>query len=412
MEIPIYISLFVLLFLLYSSAWVSSCETALFSLSSHKLKIYHKDPDPRKKLIAELLSHPRDLLVTIFMINTFVNLLLQNVASDMFGINAGWSLKVGVPLVLTLVFGEIIPKYIGLQNNISIAYKTAPTVNLWQNWLKHLRKLIIWVTTPISRLMFFFLKKEKNFSKEEIEHVLKTSEMHGVLNRDEAELLAGYINLQDAQVKELMWPKEDILFYDLTQPLSKLVYLFVEEGRTRIPVSEGSLENVKGIFTAMQFFKQQNRIKEGKDILPMLEKPYYVPETTSARHLLQQMDEQEELLALVVNEYGTLSGLISREDLIEVVVGQIEDFRDIQPLYTPAGKGEVIASGKWELAEFNDYFNMELESASNNVTIGGWLIEQLGDIPKSGSKHELHGFLFQILAASPTRINRLFIRKL
>lgn len=412
MELPLYISLLFLSLLLYWGAWISSCETALFSLSSHKLKTYQYDPDPRKKLIAELLSHPRDLLVTIFMINTCVNIFFQNVASDMFGTEAGWTLKVGVPLILTLVIGEIIPKYIGLQNNASIAYKTAPTVDWLQNSLKWVRKLIIWVTTPISRLMFFFLKKENTITKEEIEHVLETSEKHGVLEKDEAELLAGYLNLQDSQVKELMWPKEDILFYDLTQPISKLVYLFVEQGRSRIPICQGNLENVTGILTAIDFFKHQKKIVQPYDILPWIEKPYYVPETTSARQLLKRMDAQHKLLALVVNEYGSITGLISREDLIEVVIGQIEDSREIQPLFSKTGRNEVIASGKWELSEFNEFFGIELESPSNNVTIGGWLIEQLGDIPKTGSQHKLTGFLFQVLAANQTRIIRLFIRKL
>ena len=112
-----------------------------------------------------------------------------------------------------------------------------------------------------------------------------------------------------------------------------------------------------------------------------------------------------------MDEYGSISGLITKEDLIEVVVGDIEDSRDQQPLFVKAGLNEVIASGKWELAELNDYFNTQLKSQSM-LTIGGWLTEQLGTIPKSGTKWEHDGFLFQILAAGPNRITRLFIRKL
>jgi CBS domain containing-hemolysin-like protein len=411
MELPFAVSIFLLLLLLYWGAWISSSETALFSISSHTLKTYQTHTDPKKQLIAQLLSHPRDLLVTVFMINTFTNIVFQNVASDMFGEHAGWSLKVGVPLILTLVLGEIIPKYIGLQNNLSIAYRVAPAIDFLQSSLSWVRKWIIAITTPISRVMFFFLKKEPAISREEIEHVLATSQKHGVLQQEETELLAGFLNLQESQVKELMLPKEDILYYDLSQPLSKLIYLFDEEAITRIPVCDQSLENVLGVITAMEFFHHQSEIASPKDLIPYLFKPFYVPETTLARLLLKRMDEQEHVLAFVVNEYGSLSGLISREDLIEVVVGLIEETEEPQ-LFIPAGKSEVIASGKWELSEFNDYFNVDLKSQFKAVTIGGWLIEKIGEIPKSGSKYELEGFLFHVLAASSTRITRLFIRKL
>lgn len=407
----ILISLLLILLLLLASAWISSAETALFSLSSHKIKAYKTDQDQRKQLIAKLLSHPRDLLVTVFMINTCVNIFLQNIASDMFGMDAGWGLKVGAPLILTLIFGEIIPKYAGLQNNLSISYRVAPLISKLQDLLKDIRKIVIAITSPISKIMFFFLKKEEPISKEELEHVIKTSEFHGVLKSDEAELLEGFLNLQDIQAKEIMWPKEDILFYDLDLPISKLMYLFTEQDLTRLPVCRGSFEDFKGIITVMDFFKNQEKIKTQEDLLPYLSKPFFVPETTTAKLLLKQMDVKGEILALIVDEYGSINGLISREDLIEVVVGYIEEEKTVDPLFIPAGKNEVIASGKWELSEFNDHFKTELESKNHLVSIGGWLTEQAGDIPKSGSTFDLFGFHFQVLAASPTRITRLFIRK-
>lgn len=410
MELHLFISLTLILLLLYASAWVSSAETALFSLSSHKIKTYEDDEDPIKQLISHLLSRPRDLLVTVFMINTCVNILLQNVFSDMFGTGAGFGLKVGVPLVVTLIFGEIIPKYIGMQNNVAIAHKVSPTLNRLNNALKWVRKVVIAVTAPISRIMFFFLKPEEDISKEELEHVIQTSTKLGVLDHGEAELLEGFLNLLNRPIKELMWPKEDIVFYDIAQPLTRLVQLFKEEEYTRVPICNGSLEHVLGIMTAMDYFQNQDSIEKPKDILKYLKKPFYVPVTTSARSLLKRMDEASHILALIVDEYGSIMGLISREDLIEVVVGHIEDEKS-QSLYMPAEKDEVIASGKWEISEFDDYFQVNLKS-QNHVTIGGWLTEKLGDIPKNGTKIKLEGFYFHVLAASPTRITRLFIRKL
>jgi CBS domain containing-hemolysin-like protein len=400
-----------MLILLLGSGYFSGAEAALFSLSSTQIKSYRNDRDPRKRLIAKLLLQPRDLLVTVFMLNTLVNILLQNTSAKLFGDTASWIFTVGLPLILTLVFGEIIPKYIGLQHNIAISYRIVPSLNFWQKLMEPIRRMTLAITIPLSRLMFFYLKKEEEISKEELEHILKTSEAHGVFDKDEGELIAGYLHLQDDQVKDLLRPREDILYYDIEEPLTKLIYLFIDQKCSRLPVCNHNLENILGIITAKQFFLHRETIKTPQDIIPILEKPFYVPETTSARLLLRRLDEKLQL-ALAVDEYGSLSGLITREDLIEVVVGDITDLRDQQQLYTRAGDNEIIASGKLELEEFNDLFDLSLSSPSSQVTIGGWLMERLEEIPKSGSKHEIDGFLFQILASTPNRIRRLYIRRL
>lgn len=406
MDLPIYISIILILLLTYASAWISSAETALFSLPSHKVNLFKTEKDSVKQLIAKLLSNPRDLLVTVFMINTFINIVLQNVASDMFK-EHGWLLKVGVPLIVTLIFGEVIPKYLGLQNNLAIATRCATTVERLSEWLTPIRKLIISITSPLSRILFFFLRRENVITKSEIEHVIKTSKKQGVLTTDEAELLAGYLNLSDAEVKELMQPKEDIHFYDIDHPIAELEKLFIDEECTRVPVCKGNLDHVLGILSSMRYFRESGR----KEIVEMLAKPFYVPETMQAKALLRKMNEIEERIALAVDEYGSISGLIAREDLIAVVIGQIDDPTGTGELYISAGQSEAIASGKWDLADFNEYFKSDLKSDNGMVSIGGWLVEKHGDIPKGGEKIELNGFLFQVLAAQPTRITRLFIKK-
>lgn len=406
MDLPIYLSVTLILLLVYASAWISSAETALFSLPAHRVNLFKSEKGSAKQLIAKLLSSPRDLLVTVFMINTFINIVLQNVASDLFK-ESSWTLKVGVPLIITLIFGEVIPKYLGLQNNQSIALKCAPALERLSDWLAPMRKLIISITSPLSRILFFFLRRENVITKSEIEHVIKTSKNQGVLTTDEAELLAGYLNLSDAEVKELMQPKEDIHFYDVDDPLSELERLFVEEECTRVPVCKGDLDHVLGIISSMRYFRERDR----KEIVEVLAKPFYVPETMQAKALLRKMNELEERIALVVDEYGSICGLIAREDLIAVVIGQIDDPTSVQELYIPAGHNEAIASGKWDLADFNEYFKTDLKSQTGMISIGGWLVEMHGDIPKSGDKIELQGFLFHVLAAQPTRITRLFIKK-
>jgi CBS domain containing-hemolysin-like protein len=401
-----------LIFLVFASAYFSASETALFSLSLAKIKAYKASSSPRHRLIAQLVLEPRNLLVTVFMLNTLVNILIQNTTSHMFGQDASWLFKVGFPFMLMLLLGEIIPKNIGLQNNVKIANLVAPSINFMQNFLGPIRNLIVNITAPISRIMFFYLKNEASISKEEIRHVLKTSEEHGVLQPDEAELVSGYLNLQEATVKELMRPKNDILYYDFNDPLTKLMYLFVDQECSRIPVCNKSLDDVLGVITARQFFLHRKQIKTGKDLNKYLLSPLYVPENTSAKALVRRFDEGHQVLALAVDEYGSISGLITREDIVEEVVGDISDLRDVESLYTKSGVDEIIANGLMELSEFNEYFNSHLVSENNMLTIGGWLTEQLGEIPKGGTKIELEGFMFQVLSAEPNKIRRLYVRKL
>lgn len=407
--IEVFILCGIMIFLTLCSAFFSGSEVALFSLSSMRVKTYAHDTDYRKKQIASLLKHPKDLLVTVFILNTLANILLQNVSSKMFGPDAGWDLKVGVPLFLTLFLGEIIPKNICMQNNVAVSYYVAPLVDFFHKHLGFIRKITIGITHPISRLLFFYLKKEEKISEEELEHVLIASEKHGVLHPDEAKLVWGYLKLHSATVKEVMVPAEDILYYDINEPLAKLTHLFVEQECTRIPVCRETLDNIVGIITAKDFFLY-SPITSG--IENLLTKPLFIPETTSIQSLMKQFYESNQVIALAVDEYGSISGLIAREDIAEQVIGDITDKRDEHPLYTIAGANEIIASGKFELSEFNRHFQVDLESPENMVTIGGWLIERIGEIPKSGSSYKEEGFLFQILASDPKRIRRLYIRKI
>jgi putative hemolysin len=401
-----------LIFLIFCSALFSASETALFSLSSMKVKAFKQDPDKRKQLVALLLSKPRELLVTIIMVNTIVNILVQNIVSTIFGDFSTWFINVGVPLALTLVFGEVIPKSIGLANNTTFSYRVAPWLAFIQRLLFPIRKLLSGVISFVSSFMFFFLKKEEDISIDELQYALKTSKQYGVLNEDEAELVHGYLNLEESNVKEFMRPREDIIFFDVEQPLSKLIHLFVDQECSRLPVCKENLENILGIISSRIVFLHRPSLNTPDDLLQYLRKPFFVPETMPAKTLLSQLYDRNESQAIVVDEYGSVSGLITLEDLVEQVVGEISDRRDEKSKYTRAKEDVIIASGKLELSELEEIFSVLLVSKTNMVTIGGWLTEQLGDIPKTGAKFTTDDLFFHVLAADPNRVRRVYIRRL
>ncbi|MCB1116335.1 MAG: HlyC/CorC family transporter [Chlamydiia bacterium] len=410
MTLPFF--LVILALLIFTSGFFSASETALFSLSSMKVRAFAHGSDKRGHLIARLLSEPRKLLVTILMVNVCVNILVQNVVSSIFGTFSSWALTVGVPLGLTLIFGEVIPKSIAYPKNTFIAYYAAPILRGIEWILKPLRDAITFVTTGISKFFFFYLRKENEIGIEELKLALRTSQEKGAVTTEEAKLVRGYLNLEEDLLKELAAPRNEILYYDINEPLSKLIGYFVDKECTRIPVCNGDLENVLGIMTGGSFFLHRDHFQSPHDIIPFLRKPHFVPESMVSRSLLHFFYEHEETIAIVVDEYGSISGLITLEDLVEAVIGQIADRRDEVSHYTRPSDDIVIASGKLELIEFEEIFDYHLESPNNMATIGGWITEILGDIPKSGTKIERHGFLFHVLSSDVNRVNRVYIRRL
>lgn len=399
---------FLVLFIVISGI-LSASETSLFSLSSFTLRAYHSHPDTRKRIVFRLLQNPRELLVTILMLNVLANILVQNVISNLFEGRSGW-LKVGLPLLLTLVFGEIVPKSIALPNHTKIAPFIAPFIAFCARILGPFRSSLTRVTSYISRVLFFFLKKEKPIAEEELEEVLKDSEKKGVLNKEEAELMKGYLSLRYATVRELMRPKEEILFYDLEHPLKELEILFLEKECSRVPVCKGDLENLLGILSVRRYLFSGHSLKLPHDLRKIIKKPFYTPETTSAWSLFEELREKQESLAMVVDEYGSITGLITQEDLVEAVIGEISDRKDSSKLYTRSGEDVIIASGKLELSELEDLFEAKFKNKSGAVTLGGWLIEQLGDIPQTGMKYVTDDFLFYVLASEPNRVKRVYVR--
>ncbi len=404
--------IFLLVLFILFSGFLSGTETAFFSLPSFTFRSYRQSKDPKKRLVFQLLQNPRGLLVTIMMLNIGANILVQNVISTLFQERASWLFKVILPLSLTLVFGEIIPKSLALPNNAAFATIAASFIAKIARILGPVRYFLTQLTNYISRFFFFFLRKETELTLEELEGVLKESETKGILEKEEVELIQGYLDLRHAYVKEHMRPKEEILYYNWEEPVEKLEELLIHKKCSRVPICEGDLEKVIGIISIRRYLFSKTSIKSARDLRKIVKKPFYVPETISAWSLFQDLREKQESLALVVNEYGSITGLITQEDLVEAVIGEIEDQRDFEKKYTRSEEDVLIASGKLELAELEDIFHISLENKTSCVTIGGWLIEQLGNIPKAGTRYVNDLFLFYILAAEPNRITRVYIRHL
>lgn len=401
-----------IIFLLIMSAFFSASETSLFSISPYTLSLFKSSSDNRRKLIAHLMDNPRELLVTIMMLNILINILLQNTVSSLFGENSTWLLRVGVPLVLSLFFGEIIPKSVALPYNEAVARKVAPTVAFLARILGPLRKAVVKFTSFISRILFFFMRKEGPLSEEELEHLIKFSKDRKVLDKDEYRLIRGYLNLKNSTIKEHMRPRGEILFYDINTPLDRLIFLFVDRKCSRVPVCDKVLDNLLGVISLRRFFFYQDQIKNGELLKLFLKNPLFLPESTSAWNGFHKLKKENERTAIVVNEYGSISGLVTDEDLMEQVIGKVVDERDGERRYARCSSDVIIASGQLELDELENIFGIEIKSEFNAVTLGGWLIEKMECIPQAGQKYVNDDFLFYILAADANRVKKVYVRSL
>lgn len=394
------------------SAILSSAETAYFSLSSMQIRLFRESLQEKERLVAGQLDHPRDLLVTLLLFNILVSLLVQNIIARIFYPSSLWIINVGLPLFLTLIFGEFIPKSFAIANNISITTSISPYVQKIQAFTRPLQTKITPIATFISHYLFFFLKNDKDMSAEELTLALDASVDSYLITREEARLVQGYISLEEDLVKSIMRPRQEIYFYLLQGPIDQLMSTFVEKGVSRVPVCDGEIQNVKGILYHVDFFLHLEKITSPKDIVTYLHKPSYIPEIASATQLFYRMLANREVISLVVDEYSMVSGLITLEDLYERIIGQVADRRDEKPLYTRIEKNALIASGRLPLLELEEILQVDLTSPSNMKTIGGYLTEQIGEAPKSGTKWETKELLFQILSSNEKRIQRIYIRKL
>ncbi len=408
----LFLQIAAIILLTIASGYFSCSEVAFFSLPASKVRGFKASADSRKQLVSRILFRSKSLLVTIFMYNTIVNVLLQSTSSDLFSHGQySWLFKVGIPLVLVLFVGELAPKYLGLIHNEKLALRFAPFIE-WLEWfITPLRVVVTRVAYMLSRLFFFFLKSEPPLSKEELAHILSSSEGKGILHKDEAELIYGVLHLEEKQVNELMHPRSEMPVYNLEEPISKLIHIFQESKCSEIALFEMPQEKMLGVIRAKDFFISREEIIEGKDLLRILKKPFYVPETISAKALLEQLGNYMGDTAWVVDEYGTTCGMICEQDLLSEVVG-----KSIKPGQKPEGyeiisKDAILASGTLALDDVRELFNVALKSEYHMVTVGGYITEKLGTIPQAGAILEADGLYMRILSSDHTRVRKVYIQK-
>lgn len=410
--------------LLVCSALISGSEVALFSLKPSDFDVKEGHVSKQDQIIINLLDKPKKLLATILIANNFINiavvLLYASISDTLYGdtdtLFLGVSLKfiidVGLVTFLILMFGEILPKVYANRNNVAFAHFMALPLSALDKLLSPLSLPMRSVTNVIQAR---FGKQKTNLSVDQLSQALELTSEDDT-TRDEKKILQGIVSFGNTDTKQVMRPRLDIFALNVKQPFHDVVEEITENGYSRIPVYEDNVDNITGILYI-------------KDLLPHLQKkdfnwqtlvrePYFVPENKKLDDLLADFQEQKNHLAIVVDEYGGTSGLISLEDIIEEIVGDISDeFDDEDVIYSKIDESTYVFEGKTPLKDFykilklTDFKIEEFESNKGEAeTLAGFVLESAKGFPKKGQSVAFKNYNFTVEALDSKRIVQLKVK--
>ena len=400
--------------LLLFSGFFSSSETALFSLTREVRKKMRNQSSVLSKIIISLLKQPKILLITLLLGNMLVNVaffcisykLANNLLHSSSKNAAYWAGIIGVASLMTIiVFGEVIPKNIAVRVPETVSKAFAIPILICKKIFWPFCIPLDFVTDKIS---VFFTKKddksEKNITVDELKMIVDMGEKHGLVDETEHSMINAVLDFQKKQVKEVMAPRVDMAIYDIMDSSEGFLDLVRETKYTKIPVYNNNPDTIIGLIQAKDVFLNPNT--------PLREfvKPIqFIPESKTVESLLRKFRSEHKQMAIVIDEYGGTAGLITIEDILEEIVGDIEDEHD--PREEPIkkiGESKYCIPGNLAIREWCDYFEVELESYDFD-TIGGLVISLLGDIPKKGDVVKFENMEFTVDRLRKRRIVKLIM---
>ena len=374
--------------LVLCSTFFSGTETAFSSVNKIKMKNLAAEDNKRAAIVLDLTENFDKLITTILVGNTIANIAMTTVAT-VYGIKT-WGARIGPTVatvmvtILVLVLGEISPKIIAREYSEEVALFLAPFV-----------KALIIIMTPLTFIFMglkVLLKKivgkntEPEFSEDELLTIVEEAEAGGAIGEEQSELIANAIEFNDVEAIDILTPRVDIVAIEKGTPVAEIKQVFKDSGLSRLPVYEDDLDNIIGVLNQKDFYN--NNVKNIKDTEKFVKPVAYVAETIKAAVLLKKMQAKKTHIAIVVDEYGGTTGLVTLEDIIEEIVGDIYDEHDTvaSKEVRPAGDNTYLVAGNADLEDFFELFDEEIEADAN--TVNGWVMIELDRLPKEGDEFD------------------------
>jgi gliding motility-associated protein GldE len=400
--------------LLFCSALVSGAEVALFSLSQKDIDNTLQNHPSKGKIISELLEKPKKLLATLLVANNFINIgvviLFSYVGHEVFSGIASPVLKFIIEVILVtfliLLFGEVLPKVYASRNNIKFAKLIAYPIS-------GLDKLLSPISLPMRKATIYLhnkLGKQKtNFSVDQLSQALELTDSEET-STEEQKILEGIVTFGNTDTKQVMSPRMDIFALEIDESFTTIYSKIIEKGFSRIPVYRDNIDQIEGVLFVKDLLPHIN--KEDFDWKTLLREPFFVPENKKIDNLLKDFQSMKSHLAIVVDEYGGTSGLVSLEDIIEEIVGDISDeFDGDNSNYSKIDDKNYLFEGKTNLKDFyrvidvdEDLFEVKKGEAE---TLAGFILEILGNFPKKGQNIVFENCTFTIELVDKKRVKQI-----
>ena len=408
------LGLLALLVLLCCSALVSAAEVAYFSLTQKDIQKCVQRNQTRGNIIITLLEKPKKLLATIVVANNFIKIgvvilfsafgkgLFAQIASPLFK----FVIEVAVITFVILLFGEILPKIYASRNNIKFATFFAYPLSI-------LDKILSPISVPMRSMTKFIHaklgKQKSSFSVDQLSQALELTSSEGS-SHAEQKILEGIVSFGNTDTKQVMSPRIDIFALDISEAFTDVLRKITENNFSRIPVYSNNIDQIEGVLFVKDLIPHIS--KEDFDWKMLIREPFFVPENKKLDNLLKDFQAMKSHLAIVVDEYGGTSGLVSLEDVIEEIVGDISDeFDDDNISYSQIDQKNFIFEGKINLKDFYRITNADdsifEKSKGEAETLAGFILEILGNFPKKGQKINFDKFRFTVEAVDRKRIKQI-----
>jgi putative hemolysin len=406
-EVPIGLIIF-LIVLIILSAFFSSAETAFSSVNKIRLRNYVSENKAGSKKALHITENFDNALSTILVGNNIVNIaassIAASVATGIFGAGTGLVISTLVMTILVLIFGEILPKSIAKENAESYSLKISGILFLLIKLLTPINFIFGKLKDFVSRT---FSKNEStpSITEEEIKVMVDISEEEGVIDKEEKELVHRSLEFNDVIVGEVLTHRMDMIAIELNQPIDEIKDIFLTERFSRIPVYKDNIDNIIGILSEREFFSELIQHNDA-NVEALLRKPVFVVKSMKVATLLPELQRLKSHMAIVVDEFGGTSGLITLEDILEELVGEIWDEHDEKiNIMTKLTETLYEFDAQFQLDDFSDLLHVPMPESSSH-SLGGWLFETLEKIPKEGE-----GFDYENLHISVQEVDNHRVRK-
>ncbi len=410
------------------NAFFASAEMAIVSLNKNKIRMLSEEGNKKAMLLEKLMEEPSKFLATIQVGITLAGFFASaSAATGLSGKLAIFLSRIGIPYgqqlalffitillsYFTLVFGELYPKRVALQMSEKIAmFSVKPIVLISKMALPFIR-LLSGSTNLLTRISGIKTDRlDEQVSVEEIKSLIEVGQEHGVINETEREMIESIFEFDDKVAEEVMTPRTDVFAIDINLSPKQILQQVIQENYSRVPVYEEEIDNIIGILYMKDFVIEAcNKDLTREEIKRILRPAYFVPATKNIDELFKELQASKNHMAILINEYGGFEGIVSIEDLIEEVMGKIQDeYDDVEPDIIKVDKDTYIADGLVTIDEVNDYLHTNLESEHSD-TISGFVIDLLGNIPKDGDRSQLEygNLIFKIEEVKEKRIEKVKI---